>query len=230
MCRQLAKRAANVTDLTRLSADWVWETDPDHRLSYLSESADIAFGGAWIRDLLGHSVWDSPTVDLPRVDWDAHRRVLSAHQVFERLQFALIDPSGELHHVQVSGGPVFDDAGHFAGYRGVGRNVTREYQQQLLLQIEGDIAAVIRDRSSTEEAIAATLRVVCELMNWTGGGHLVQIPGLRAIGLRERIRPPDLLQLLSQLPAQMPLIPACLEGRGVALPFVPNYSAAQFSS
>jgi diguanylate cyclase (GGDEF)-like protein/PAS domain S-box-containing protein len=203
--RQLALSEAKYRDLTRLSADWVWETDPAHRLSYLSESADHAFAGAWIRDGLGQPLWALRTADLPRVDWSAHQRTLDAHQVFERLQFALIDPGGELHHVQISGGPMHDEGGQFAGYRGVGRNVTRAYQQQLLLQMEGDIASVIREPATTEAVIERCIARVCDLMNWSGGVHLVQTPGTSGLILRERAGQPDLLQALFSLESPVPL-------------------------
>ncbi|MFZ9406809.1 MAG: putative bifunctional diguanylate cyclase/phosphodiesterase, partial [Burkholderiaceae bacterium] len=122
-------------------------------------------------------------------------------------------PKGGLHHVKISGSPVHDEQGVFLGYRGVGRNVTREFQQRLLLQIEGEIAAVIRDHSSAEEVLRETIRCVCALMGWSGGGHLVQVPGTRVISLRERHGSPELLRALAQMPAQLPLSLDSVEDR-----------------
>ncbi|MEY4862178.1 MAG: Cyclic di-GMP phosphodiesterase Gmr, partial [Pseudomonadota bacterium] len=213
MSRQLAQSEAKYRDLTRLSADWVWETDEAGRLSYLSESADLAFGGGWIRSGLGKTGWEFRWVDLPRVDWEAHRQVLARQEVFEHLEFALPDPDGGLHHIEVSGSPVRDEQGRFLGYRGVGRNVTREFQQRLLLQIEGEIAGVIRDHSNTEEVVQETLRSVCKLVAWSGGVHLVQTPGSRIISPRERHGTPALLRALAQMPAQLPLSLGSVEDR-----------------
>lgn len=210
--RQLALSEAKYRDLTRLSADWVWETDPEHRLIYLSESADDSFGGLWIREGLGKPLWDLRSADLPRVDWTAHQRTLHAQAVFERLQFALIDPRGEIHHVQISGGPMHDEQGRFAGYRGVGRNVTRTYQQQLLLQVEGEIAGVIREPAPTGEIIERCIRRVCELMNWAGGVHLVQLPGAAGLTIQECAGQPDLTQALSVLQAPLSTSEESIEG------------------
>ena len=213
MSRQLAQSEAKYRDLTRLSADWVWESDEEGRLCYLSESADIAFGGNWIRNGMGRQGWEFRMVDLPRVDWDSHRQTLQRREIFEHLEFALIDPQGGLHHAKISGSPVHDDSGRFVGYRGVGRNMTREFQQRLLLQIEGEIAGVIRDHASTEEVIRETIRCVCKLMSWSGGGHLVQIPATRTISLRERYGPSALLRVLAQMPTQLPLSVDSVEDR-----------------
>lgn len=213
MSRQLAQCEAKYRDLTRLSADWVWETDEAGRLCYLSESADVAFGGSWIRNGMGLRGWEFRMVDLPRVDWEQHQQTLQRQEVFEHLEFALIDPQGGLHHVKISGSPVYEDGGRFVGYRGVGRNVTREFQQRLLLQIEREIAGVIRDHASAEEVIRESIRCVCALMNWTGGAHLVQSPGTRTISLRERFGPPALLRTMAQMPAQLPLSVDSVEDR-----------------
>jgi PAS domain-containing protein len=45
MAQQLAASEAKFRDLTQLSADWVWETDAEHRLSYLSDSVVAELGG-----------------------------------------------------------------------------------------------------------------------------------------------------------------------------------------
>jgi len=213
MSRQLAQSEAKYRDLTRLSADWVWETDEDGRLAYLSESADAAFGGRWIRNGLGRHGWEFHLLDLPRVDWEAHRQVLARHEVFENLEFALIDPEGELHHVKISGTPVFDDGGTFLGYRGVGRNVTREFQQRLLLQIEGEIAAVIRDHAGLEEVVREAIHRVSHLMGWSGGVHLTQTPGSRLVRLRERHGSAQFLRILAQIGDQFAMSPGSVEER-----------------
>lgn len=213
MSRQLAQSEAKYRDLTRLSADWVWETDEEGRLSYLSETADAAFGGSWIRQGLGKPGWEFKILDLPRVDWDAHRLRLSRREIFENLEFALIDPDGALHHVKTSGSPVFDDAGRFLGYRGVGRNVTREFQQRLLLQIEGEIAAVIRDHARLEDVLQQAIHRVCKLMGWNGGAHLVQIPGSRSVRLRERHGSAELLRIMAQMGDRLPIRPGSVEDR-----------------
>jgi diguanylate cyclase (GGDEF)-like protein len=56
--------------------------------------------------------------------WQLHRGVLEAHLPFRGLEFAQRQADGEIRHYILSGEPVFDAAGAFRGYRGVGREIT----------------------------------------------------------------------------------------------------------
>lgn len=212
MAQQLAASEAKFRDLTQLSADWVWETDGAHRLSYLSDSVAAALGD-WDKDNLGKRRWELRTVDFPKTDWDRHRADLAAMRPFEGFEFGLLDPQDNVHHVQVSGRPIFDEGGRFLGYRGVGRTVTRERQQQLLLQLESDMASIMREHTEPERVVTAVIIAACGLMGWSGGAHLVQIPGTRAVAVRERWGYPSITRMLAELPEQLPLTRDSVEGR-----------------
>jgi diguanylate cyclase (GGDEF)-like protein/PAS domain S-box-containing protein len=212
MSQQLAASEAKFRHLTELSADWVWETDTDHRVSFLSDSATSTLG-EWVRATVGKRRWDLPTIDLPRVDWDRHRADLAATRPFDGFEFAMLDPEGNVNQVQISGRPIFDEAGRFRGYRGVGRTVTRERHQQLLLQVEGEMASIMREQTEPERVITALIIALCGLMGWSGGAHLVQIPGTRAISVRERWGWPEITRMFTQLPAQLPMSHDSVEGR-----------------
>jgi PAS domain S-box-containing protein len=187
MAQQLAASEAKFRDLTQLSADWVWETDPAHKLSFVSDSACAALGGDWVKSGIGKRRWQLRTTDFPKADWDRHRADLAANRPFEAFEFGLLDPTGNVHLVSLSGRPIFDDNGRFRGYRGVGREVTRERQQQLLLQLEGEMASIMREQTEPERVITALIITLCGLMGWSGGAHLVQIPGTRALTVREEL-------------------------------------------
>ena len=216
MAQQLATSEAKFRDLTQLSADWVWETDIEHRLSFLSDSAFAALGGDWVKSGIGKRRWDVRTTDFPKADWEHHRADLVANRPFEAFEFGLLDPQGNVHLVSLSGRPIFDDAGLFRGYRGVGREVTRERQQQLLLQLESEMASIMREQTEPERVITALIITLCGLMGWSGGAHLVQIPGTRALTVRERWGSPTLTRMLAELPAQLPMSADGVEGRAWA--------------
>lgn len=213
MAQQLATSEAKFRDLTQLSADWVWETDPEHRLSFLSDSAVAALGGDWVKANLGRYRWDARTTDFPKVDWERHRADLVATRPFEGFEYGLLDPQDNVHLVSLSGRPIFDDTGRFRGYRGVGRAVTQERQQQLLLQLEGEMASIMREQNEPERVITELIITLCGLMGWSGGAHLVQIPGTRAMTVRERWGSPALMRMLAELPAQIPMTVDSVEGR-----------------
>jgi diguanylate cyclase (GGDEF)-like protein len=212
MAQQLAASEAKFRDLTQLSADWVWETDLEHRQSFLSDSVVAALGD-WVRGGIGKRRWEMPTVDFPKADWDGHRADLAAYKPFEDFQYTLLDPNGDVHHVSLSGRPIFDEGGRFLGYRGVGRNVTRERQQQMLLQIESEMASIMREQTEPERVITALIITLCGVMGWAGGAHLVQIPGTHALAVRERWGYPTFTRMIADLPAQLPLTRDSVEGR-----------------
>jgi len=213
MARLLAASESKFRDLTQLSADWVWETDLGQRLSFLSDSAAASLGGDWIKQGLGKHHWELAPIDFPKADWGRHRNDLNAKRPFDGFEFSLLDPTRQVHHVALSGRPVFDENGRFKGYRGVGRAITKEYYQQLLLQVEGEMAAIMREETETDRVFVALIIAVCGLMGWSGGTHLVQIPGTRAITVRERWGNPAILKMLSSLPSQLPMPHESLEGR-----------------
>jgi diguanylate cyclase (GGDEF)-like protein/PAS domain S-box-containing protein len=216
MAQQLAASEAKFRDLTQLSADWVWETDAEHRLSFMSDSAAAALGGNWIKGTLGKHRWEGRITDFPKVDWEHHRADLAANRPFDGFEFGMLDPQGNVHLVSLSGRPIFDEAGRFRGYRGVGRTVTQERQQQLLLQLEGEMASIMREQNDPERVITALIITLCGLMGWSGGAHLVQIPGTRAMTVRERWGAPALMRMLAELPAQVPMSADSVEGRAWA--------------
>jgi diguanylate cyclase (GGDEF)-like protein/PAS domain S-box-containing protein len=216
MAQQLAASEAKFRDLTQLSADWVWESDAEHRISFVSDSAVAAVGGEWIKATVGRPRWEVRTIDFPKADWERHKADLAATRPFDGFEYGMLDPQGNVHHVSLSGRPMFDDGGHFRGYRGVGRAITRERQQQLLLQVESEMASIMREQTEPERVITALIITLCGLMGWTGGAHLVQIPGTRALTVRERWGYPALTRMLAELPAQLQMGRDSVEGRAWA--------------
>ena len=211
MAQQLAASEAKFRDLTQLSSDWVWETDREHRVSYISESI-VAALGEWAKDSIGRPRWEGPIVDVPKVEWERHRADVEAHRPFDNFEYSRLAPDGMLHHLSISGRPIFDEAGQFCGYRGVGRNVTRERQQQMLLQIESELSAIMREQNEPERVITALLISLCGMLGWSGAAHLVQIPGTQAVTVRERWGDPALTQMLADLPPQLMLTRTSVEG------------------
>ncbi|MCM5569503.1 EAL domain-containing protein [Burkholderiaceae bacterium FT117] len=173
MQRQLAASEAKFRDLTQLSSDWVWETDARHRLAYLSDSIDTTLGD-WVRDLIGREPWNAPEFDFLSPAWDHYRALVQAHKPIDGFEHSQIAPDGRVFHLQLNGRPVFDSSGAFAGYRGTGRNITRERQQRLLLELEGEIAAVIRDDAEPARAVREIVAALCKRLGWIGGVRLAR--------------------------------------------------------
>ena len=56
--------------------------------------------------------------------WAEHRLTLERHEVFRDFEITRLDESGQLQYLSLSGEPIFDPSGRFAGYRGVGHDNT----------------------------------------------------------------------------------------------------------
>jgi len=202
MQQQLAASEAKFRDLTHLSSDWIWETDAQHRVSFLSDSLGAVVGN-WARAMIGRRRWEMPEHDFLSPDWNTHRAICEAHKPFENFEFSQIDADGNVHHQSLSGHPVYDEGGQFIGYRGVGRDITREKQQRILLELEGDIAAIMREQTEPQRVITAILITVCGRLGWIGGVHLVRSGrGLRA---RERWGYPAFTHAVAALPDEIAL-------------------------
>ena len=75
------------------------------------------------------------------------------------------------------------------------------------------MAQIMREQTEPERVITSLIITLCGLMGWSGGAHLVQIPGTRAMTVRERWGSPALTRMLGELPAQIPMSADSVEGR-----------------
>jgi diguanylate cyclase (GGDEF)-like protein/PAS domain S-box-containing protein len=118
--------------LIRLSLDFYWETDAQHCLQELLYGA--GHRTAVPREqLLGKKRWEVPFAYPDATAWRAHIGTLEARLPFRSFEFGRQLPDGEIRHYAISGEPVFDEAGQFVGYRGIGREITERKQVEQTL-------------------------------------------------------------------------------------------------
>ncbi len=112
--------------LADLAADWYWETDTQHRLSWLAGAAPAVSEFGWDpAALLGKRRDELPFAGPPAVGWTRFHDGLSRQEPFRDIEFP--SRGSQAHHVtwvSISGRPRFDAQGRFVGYEGVGRNIT----------------------------------------------------------------------------------------------------------
>lgn len=109
--------------LVQLSFDVYWETDAAHRYTrqdYASTRHDAPAPASEI----GKTRWEVPYLEADGEAWRRHRATLAAHLPFRDFELARPTAGGSILHTSVSGFPVFDEDGRFAGYRGVERDIT----------------------------------------------------------------------------------------------------------
>jgi PAS domain S-box-containing protein len=121
--RQLIESEDRLRDFAESASDWFWETDCEHRFTFLSER---------IRDVTGHGPErflgkrrDAITTDdADAPHWRRHLNDLALHKPFRDFVYTFDGADGREHTISVNGTPVFGADGAFAGYRGTVSDIT----------------------------------------------------------------------------------------------------------
>jgi len=122
---------------------WLWETDVNHRFCFFTDNVE-QLTGLKKADLLGTS-----RLELARqsegLSWQEHGKDLVNQRPFKDFRYVRKSPDGQGRHLIVSGWPIYDEAGCFAGFRGTGWDETAmvehgrrqaEKEEDLLSEIE----------------------------------------------------------------------------------------------
>jgi diguanylate cyclase (GGDEF)-like protein/PAS domain S-box-containing protein len=119
-------------DLTELSADWFWETDAAHRITWISGGTPVAtfFGGI---PTYGKRFWEIPGVQVETRVLEAMHEGMEERRPFFDLEMTRVDERGARQIHIISGQSRKDAAGRFLGYRGVGRDVTEQRRAERAL-------------------------------------------------------------------------------------------------
>jgi PAS domain S-box-containing protein len=129
----LAASEERFRSLTQLSSDWYWEQDENFGLTFMSRRMSERTGldaAAYI----GRKRWDQPALNLTENDWEEHRAQLARHEPFRDFEMQRPNVDGGTRWICVSGEPVFDAAGKFKGYRGVGQDITARKEAEAELR------------------------------------------------------------------------------------------------
>ena len=159
MTREIEWEKQRAQDFSRSSSDWFWETDSQHHFVYFSDNFESVYGlptavllGRKRQDLLERETLNSPA------DLAAYVEKINRHQPFKDFEYCVHDSQGQLRWVSVSGIPIRDPAGGFAGYRGSG--------------------AIITDRKLAEQNVAAEKARLAALLETASDGiHIVDQAG-----------------------------------------------------
>ncbi len=126
---EVAERERRFSALLRIGVDWYWEMDAEFRFVRVSDNPD---SGSHINseERLGLTPWEIPGIGMTEVEMAAHRADLQAHLPFSGTLARRRDAAGAMRYLSISGEPKYDSRGDFAGYWGVGREVTNEVAAQ----------------------------------------------------------------------------------------------------
>jgi PAS domain S-box-containing protein len=136
--RKRAEEALGVSEesyrsLVESTGDWVWETDKDFVLTYDSPRSR-EYLGYEPDEVVGRSPFSFMLEDeLERIKLIAWP-VIARHEPITRIENRLKKKDGSTVIIETTGVPLFDDSGHFRGYRGVNRDITDRKIAEYALQ------------------------------------------------------------------------------------------------
>ncbi len=108
-----------------IGSDWFWEKDAQLRFTYMCSGID-GQAAPFAADFLGKRIDEVTLPGFDEIDWRPLLRTLEMRKPFREFRFIRRTATSGVRHLAVSGVPVFDAAGRFAGYRGTGRDLTKE--------------------------------------------------------------------------------------------------------
>ncbi len=121
----LAASRQRLHDFVEAASDWFWETGADHRYRFVSERLGAMLGHD-PEPVFGRSLLDLAPLVEDADTWLEYKADIEAGRVFRDLEVSFADEAGETRVFRLSGQPVFDGQGRFAGYRGTGIETTVE--------------------------------------------------------------------------------------------------------
>ncbi len=119
-------------DFAATASDWYWEMDADLRFSYFSERFEEISGVA-PEKLLGKTRAETGIPDVDPQAWEQHLQDLAAGRPFRDFVHPRSKANGETVWLSISGQPQINAQGVFQGYRGTGRDITRQVHDREML-------------------------------------------------------------------------------------------------
>jgi diguanylate cyclase (GGDEF)-like protein len=132
-----ARRLQVLDEFEQAGIGWIWATDAEGRLIYLSEKAAMKLGRP-VEELLGKPLTAVFKTDFERAGEQSARPLafqLSSHGRIHDLTVGIAldsanDPERRTWWL-ISGHPKLDASGQFDGYRGSAKDVTADYERRL---------------------------------------------------------------------------------------------------
>jgi len=106
------------------SSDWLWETDADSRVTFVSDRITQLLG-IEPAGIVGRRRQELAAPD-DDANWPELERVVQARRPIRDFRYQIVDNAGQRRWLSISGKPRYSPGGVFAGYRGTGTDITEK--------------------------------------------------------------------------------------------------------
>jgi PAS domain S-box-containing protein len=128
----LSESERRLRDFAEMASDWFWEQDAELRFLWFSDGLRTV--STTSQPYTGRQRWEMNPDGATPEQWEAHKADLAARRPFRDFRYDMRGFDGVLRHVTIHGYPLFDGAGRFAGYRGIGRDITAQIEAEQELE------------------------------------------------------------------------------------------------
>jgi PAS domain S-box-containing protein len=148
-------------DFALAATDWLWETDIDGRIAWLSDGAERAIGRRLDR-LRGARLWELGADDGAGPEREALARDMEQGRSFRDVVLDYVDDQRRPRALTISGYALRDADGLFRGYRGIGRDATETVtaaarELEVMDGIAGPMAASLTRQAFGQGALETTM-------------------------------------------------------------------------
>ncbi|MEM1273340.1 MAG: ATP-binding protein [Pseudomonadota bacterium] len=139
----LSDSETKLQDFAATAAHQFWETDPEHRFTYVA-AANPNTQLVKSSTQLGKPLWEQDGISPVNLSngWDDHRATLDAQRAFTGVEYSITRPHGPKTWWRTNGRAIFTPDGTFKGYRGTSSEITKERDAEEKLRISERMMAV----------------------------------------------------------------------------------------
>ena len=129
LAAELAVEKRRFGDFLKTTEEWYWETDAEHRFTYISPSIYDVTGvpPEWYYGKNREEVGLKEAVNAE--SWRTLNEALAGRQRFTNFIYQQRGPAG-IRSMKISGIPVFEADGRFSGYRGSGADISDQVRAE----------------------------------------------------------------------------------------------------
>jgi PAS domain S-box-containing protein len=195
--REAKERAAAIQasevrfrDFAEIASDWFWEMDGNLRWTYFSERFQEVTGIA-PSDLIGKTRREVGIGSAEPEIWNKHLDDLAHRRAFRNFEYPIRNSLGEIRFLRISARPIFDSAGNFTGYRGIGTDITdrRLAEEEIKARVEelralGEVSQAVNSTLDLETVLTTIVTKATQLSSTETGAIYVFDDASREFRLR----------------------------------------------